>query len=234
MIRYVAPKCEKQRGKGMKKRKKWICGQMAAVMMLTLLLMPVCSAGAPRTSSFEDTKGHWAESYVDQAVDLGFINGYGNGKYGPDDRMTRAQFATILWREAGQPEPAGKASFTDLDPKQTYYHKAVAWAEENGVMNGVGNGQFAPNSNVTREQMATTLFRMSGGVSGMELMFGGIYEQALKDSGEISSWAKPAIWWSIYNKILCGTDQLELVDTISPGEAATRAQIAVMIVRYHE
>jgi len=206
---------------------------MAAVMLLTLLLMPVCPAGAAQTGSFEDTKGHWSESYVDQAVDLGFINGYGNGKYGPDDRMTRAQFATILWREAGQPEPAGVASFTDLDPKQTYYHKAVAWAEENGVMNGVGENRFAPNSNVTREQMATTLFRMSGGMPGMELMFIGFYEQAFLDSQEISSWARSAIWWNVYHEILCDTQGVDPDETLSPKDAATRAQIAVMIVRYH-
>jgi hypothetical protein len=198
------------------------------------MLLPICQVSVAAAGSFEDTRGHWAESYIDQAVDLGFINGYGNGNYGPDDEMTRAQFVTILWREAGQPEPAGKASFNDLDPKQTYYHKAVAWAEENSVINGVGENRFAPNSNVTREQIAATLFRMSGGVPGMEVMFGGIYDQVFQDSGEISSWAKSAVWWSVYHEILSGTDRTDPKDTISPKEAATRGQIAVMIVRYHE
>ena len=125
----------------MKRRKKWISFLLAFAMLL-----PLCQVAAGAVGSFEDTKGHWAESYIEEAVGLGFINGYGDGNYGPDDQMTRAQFATILWREAGQPEPAGKATFTDLNPKQTYYHKAVAWAEENGVMNGVR--YFAPTPGI--------------------------------------------------------------------------------------
>lgn len=213
----------------MRRKKKWVSFLLAAAMML-----PICQVGAAAAGSFEDTKGHWAEPYIDRAVDLGFINGYGNGNYGPDDQMTRAHFVTILWREAGQPEPSGKASFTDLDPKQTYYHKAVAWAEENGVINGVGENRFAPNSNVTREQIAATLFRMNGGVSGMEVMFGGIYDQVFQDSASISSWAKSAVWWTVYHEILSGTDRTDPLDIISPKEAATRGQIAVMIVRYHE
>lgn len=207
---------------------------LISFLLAMAMLLPICQVSVAAAGSFEDTRGHWAESYIDQAVDLGFINGYGNGNYGPDDQMTRAQFVTILWREAGQPEPAGKASFHDLDPKQTYYHKAVAWAEENSVINGVGENRFAPNSNVTREQIAATLFRMSGGVPGMEVMFGGIYDQVFQDSGEISSWAKSAVWWSVYHEILSGTDRTDPKDTISPKEAATRGQIAVMIVRYHE
>lgn len=216
----------------MKRRKKWISFLLAFAMLL-----PLCQVAAGAVGSFEDTKGHWAESYIEEAVGLGFINGYGDGNYGPDDQMTRAQFATILWREAGQPEPAGKATFTDLNPKQTYYHKAVAWAEENGVMNGVGENRFNPDSNVTREQMAATLFRMNGGVSGMEMMFGavgGFYDQWFQDSASISAWARSAVWWTYYHDILCGTDQVDVGKTIAPKEDATRAQIAVMIVRYHE
>jgi len=184
--------------------------------------------------SFIDTNGHWAEAYIDRAVEYGFINGYGNGKYGPDDTMTRAHFVTILWREAGEPEPTGTASFTDLNPKQTYYHKAVAWAEENGVVNGVGEGRFAPDSQVTREQIATTLFRMNGGFPGEELMYYSVYEGTFEDSADVSSWAKPAVWWAVYREIWCGTDQESVEYMVSPREAADRAQIAVMIVRYHE
>lgn len=184
--------------------------------------------------SFTDTVGHWAESYIDRAVELGLVNGMGDGIYAPDSNMTRAHFVTILWREAGEPEPAGEASFTDLNPKQTYYHKAVAWAEENGVVNGVGNGLFAPDSNVTREQIATTLFRMEGAVPGAELMFYGIYQQAFEDSAQVSDWARPGVWWAVYHDIWCGTDQEEYQSKVTPKEAADRAQIAVMIVRYHE
>lgn len=183
--------------------------------------------------AFTDTQGNWAEPYIHQAVQLDLVNGYGNGRYGPNDTMTRAHFVTILWREAGGPEPVGPASFTDLDPKQTYYHKAVAWAEENGVVNGVGNGRFAPNDSVTREQIAATLYRLEGGAVGPEQMFYGIYEQAFTDSALISDWAEAAVWWAIYREIWCGTDSAEAGQALMPKDAANRAQIAVMMVRYH-
>lgn len=184
--------------------------------------------------SFSDTKGHWAEAYIHQAADLNLVNGYGNGRYGPDDNMTRAHFVTILWREAGEPEPTGTASFTDLNPKQSYYHKAVAWAEENGVVNGIGNGLFAPDANVTREQIAVTLYRMEGGTPGGEQMFYGIYGKAFADSALVSDWARAAVWWAVYREIWCGTDSAAAGLTLSPTMAADRAQIAVMMVRYHE
>lgn len=184
--------------------------------------------------SFSDTKGHWAESYIKKAAELNLVNGYGDGRYGPDDSMTRAHFVTILWREAGEPEPTGMASFTDLNPKQTYYHKAVAWAEENGVVNGVGKGLFAPDDNVTREQIAATLYRMDGGTPGGEQMFYEIYGQAFEDSALASDWARAAVWWAVYREIWCGTDSAAAGSPLSPTVAADRAQIAVMMVRYHE
>lgn len=85
---------------------------------------------------------------------------------------------TILWRSAGEPEPSGSTSFIDLGSKSSYYYKAVLWAEENGYVNGVGDNLFNPNGSVTREQLVTILFRMNGEVSGGELMYSGIYEQA--------------------------------------------------------
>ena len=71
--------------------------------------------------------------------------------------MTRAMLVTVLWRYAGRPE-AGKNPFTDV-PAGQWYTEAVTWAAENGVVSGVGNGRFAPNGNITREQMASILFR---------------------------------------------------------------------------
>lgn len=188
---------------------------------------------AEKPISFADTKGHWAETYINQAVKLNLVNGYGNGRYGPNDTMTRAHFVTILWREAGEPEPAGTASFTDLNPAQPYYHKAVAWAEENGVVNGVGNGRFAPDASVTREQIATTLYRLEGGTPGPEQMFYGIYGQAFADSASVSDWAKVAVWWAVYREVWCGTDSAAAGQTLAPKDAANRGQIAVMMVRYH-
>ena len=75
--------------------------------------------------------------------------------------MTRAMLVTVLWRMDGKPAAAGGSSFTDV-PRGQWYTEAVAWAAENGVVNGVGGGKFEPDGNVTREQIATILYRYAG------------------------------------------------------------------------
>ena len=178
---------------------------------------------------FTDISGHWAEDYINQAAEAGLVEGY-LGLYRPNDTMTRAEFVTILWRAMGEPKPVGKASFTDLT--QDWYKDAVAWAEQNKVVNGMGEGKFEPNGQVTREQLVTILHRMAGTPSGMELMFTSVYDEQYQDSSQIGSWAKSAMYWSIYNKILCGTNAVELGSRLYPKQPANRAQIAVMMTRY--
>lgn len=178
---------------------------------------------------FTDVSGNWAEDYIKQAAELGLIEGY-QGLYRPNDTMTRAEFVTILWRAMGEPKPTKAAAFTDLT--QNWYLDAVAWAEENAVVNGMGEGKFAPNGTVTREQMVTIFHRLAGTPVGAEVMFTGIYDAQYPDSGSVGSWAKSALYWSIYNGIYCGVDAEEIGSHLQPKLPATRAQIAVMIVRY--
>lgn len=189
----------------------------------------VDSTGGGGVVDFSDIAGNWAEDYIVEANAQGLVYGY-NGVYRPNDTMTRAEFVTILYRACGSPKPAKAASFTDLT--QTWYRDPIAWAEENQVVNGVGNGKFDPSGPVTREQLVTILFRLSGGQSGMESMFTSAYDGAYTDAGQISAYAKPAVYWSIYHEILCGQQSLTVPETLAPRAAATRAQIAVMIVRY--
>ena len=180
-------------------------------------------------AEFTDVSGNWAERYIKQAAELKLIEGY-LGKYRPNDTMTRAEFVTILWRAFGRPQPKNKTTFKDLT--QDWYKDAVAWAEENAIVNGMSEGVFAPNGNVTREQLVTILHRMSGAPVGMEMMLTGIYDSQYPDSGEVGSWAKSALYWSIYNGIYCGVKSEQVGTTLNPRDPADRAQIAVMIVRY--
>jgi hypothetical protein len=191
------------------------------------------SAEVTAPITYSDVSGHWAEKYIERATELGLVNGM-NGLYCPDDDMTRAQLVTILWRAMGSQTPTGPASFTDLDPEQPWYLDAVAWAEENGVVNGVGGGRFDPDANVTREQLMTILHRLSGKPSGLEMLLSGIYDQQFEDSGAVSDWAKAAVYWSIYKEIICGEASASVGQALAPTAAANRAQIAVMMVRYLE
>ena len=183
-------------------------------------------------SAFTDIVGHWAESYIDEAAALGLINGMADGIYEPDGTMTRAQFVTILWRSQGSPEPSGSSSFTDLGNYNGWYADAVAWAEENSVVDGVAVGRFDPEGQVTREQIATILFRMSGDEAGNGQQYASIYEQAFTDSASVGSWAKEAVWWAVYHEIWCGVNSTDVGAMLAPTQPADRAQIAVMMVRY--
>ena len=134
----------------------------------------------------------------------------------------------MLW---AAPPPQGKASFTDLP--QAWYREPIAWAEENKITNGTSPTTFDPEGLVTREQMMTILHRLTGSPMGGELMLTSVYDQLLTDSASISAYAKNAVYWSIYNGILCGEQSTELENnTVAPRAAATRAQIAVSIIRY--
>ena len=119
------------------------------------------AAGSPApkgTSGFSDVpeSAYYAKA-VAWAAENGITVGAGGGKFSPDDTCTRAQGVTFLWRAQGK-QAGGKAAFADV-PQDSYYAKAVAWAAENGVTNGIGKGLFGPNDACTRAQIVTFLYR---------------------------------------------------------------------------
>lgn len=188
----------------------------------------------PEAPRFPDVQGHWAQAYIEKAADLGLILGNELGLYMPDKTMSRAECVTILWRACGSPKATKAATFTDLDPNQKWYHEAVAWSAENGIIMGTGDGTtFSPGDNVNRDQLATILHRMAGEPTGKEGMFTSVYDARFSDSDQIASWAKRGLYWTISEDIYCGVNA-EYVEnnTLEPGAPALRSQIAVMIVRF--
>lgn len=190
------------------------------------------SAGKPGSDQtvelFSDIAGNWAEAYITRAAERKLVLGY-EGKYRPQDSMTRAELVTLLWRAKGSPE-AKPSTFTDLT--QEWYMDAIAWAEETGVVNGIGEGRFDPDGHITREQLAAVLHRMAGSPTGMEAMLTSLYDQQFTDSAKVSSWAKASVYWTYYTEILCGNERLTAEGELAPQADATRAQIAVMVIRY--
>ena len=183
--------------------------------------------------TFHDIAGHWAEEYVMTAVDRGLVNGYPDGGVHPDDLMTRAEFVTLLWRHAGEPQPTAPSTFVDLSPG-AYYLDAVAWAQEVGYVNGMTLEQFDPQGLINREMVVTVLHRISGLVTGGELLWTSIYDKAFTDSETVSDWAKRSVYWSVYNDILCGRGSATVGDILHPRAAATRAEIMVMLINYQD
>ena len=165
--------------------------------------------------------GHWASEAIEYVTGQGYFNGTSATTFGPSVPMSRAMLATVLWRMEGQPAPTGANAFTDVAAGQ-WYTDAVTWAAEQGIVTGTGNGLFDPNGNITREQLAVMLYRYAGGTAaGADL-------SAYPDASSVSSWAVEAMGWAVSNGILSGNEAGQL----SPGGAATRAEVAQMLLNY--
>ena len=184
--------------------------------------------GAQDSSQFSDVSANaWYTSAVQYAVEHGLMAGVGNNRFGPEEPMTRAMLVTVLWRYAGRPE-AGKNPFTDV-PAEQWYTEAVTWAAENGVVSGVGNGRFAPNGNITREQMASILFRYAK-LTGLDTSKRGELA-GFPDEGQVSSWAREALSWAVGEGIISGTAEGGRT-ILKPQGNATRAQVASILMRF--
>lgn len=171
----------------------------------------------------------WYKSAVDYAVANKLMNGVGNGKFDPDGSMTRAMLVTVLWRYAGSPKE-GTNTFTDV-PDGQWYTDAVMWAAHNGVVSGVGNNQFAPNANITREQMAAILYRYAASVNADTTARSDL--STFPDASGVSTWANDALSWAVANQIITGS-QVGSRLFLSPQSPATRAQVSAILMRFIE
>ncbi len=173
-------------------------------------------------------EGHWAHEGIDFVLAEGIMNGVGENLFAPDDTMTRAMLVTVLWRMEGEPEAESENSFTDV-PSDSWYAQAVAWAQKENIVNGVGEGLFDPMGQVTREQMATILYRY-----GQQK---GLVEEsseltAFADSDKVSPWAQEAMSWAVAAEIMKGAAEQNGVLLLMPTNEITRAQAAAMLMRY--
>lgn len=204
---------------------------LIAILAASLICVPVSAGQADPAAdgpAFSDLDGHWGSGYITEAVSRGYFNGYPDGRFGPDDIITRAQFITVLWRYAGKPEPEVPAPFEDIAGQSEEFRNAIAWGYENSYINGVGDNRFDPAGGLTREAAVSILFRFAGGNSGMEMLFASSYDAYFTDSSSVSAWAKPAMYWAYYNEIVQGTGEAEL----SPASVTTRAQLSAVLVKY--
>ena len=132
---------------------------------------------------------------------------------------------TILHRLAGEPAVAGDVGFTDVEPG-LWYTDAVTWAAQKGIVNGVSETQFAPGNNITREQLATILYRYAQAKGYDVSAFADL--SGFPDAGDIQSYATEALSWAVAEGLLQGFED----DTLRPQGNATRAQIATILMRF--
>ena len=170
------------------------------------------------TLDFADvsTDAYYYEA-VKWAAKKGITGGTGDGTFNPNGSCTRAHIVTFLWRAAGSPEPKSTVSFADV-PADSYYAKAVAWAVENGITLGTGDGTFSPNATCTRAQSVTFLYRALGTAPTTVNGFTDVTADAFYAD---------AVAWAVESGVTNGTS----ASTFSPNNGCTRAQIVTFLYR---
>ena len=169
---------------------------------------------------YDVPNGAYFYEAVKWAVDKGITNGLSDTMFGPYESCTRAQIVTFLWRAAGSPEPKTVSSFTDV-PASAYYAKAVAWAVENGITNGMTETTFAPDATCTRGQSVTFLYRALKGTASGSTNFTDVKSDAFYAD---------AISWAVANNVTNGTSNT----TFSPNADCTRAEIVTFLYRAYQ
>ena len=183
------------------------------------------TAGCPSTNFTDVEENGWYHTGVDFMVKNGFMNGVADDAFDVDGNLTRAQLVTILYRIAGEPESTATNPFADVADGQ-WYTNAVIWAAENGIVKGVNTTTFAPNDQITREQIATILFRYAKAEKVEGKLAG------FPDAEKISDYAADAMAWAVEQGLINGISESDGKTYLAPQETATRAQIAVILMRY--
>lgn len=170
--------------------------------------------------SFADVPGdHWAAEAVAFASGHELFHGTGAGQFSPDQPMSRGMLAVVLHNLERNPEAAG-GSFEDVDDGQ-WYAQAVTWATEQGIVTGYGGGQFGPDDNITREQLAVILWRYGGQPAAAQNL-------PFSDADQASPWALTALSWAAEQGILNG----KVGGILDPGGFATRGETAQMLMHF--
>lgn len=200
---------------------KHICTKFVAMLLVIAMIAGVLPfAFAANVGPFTDVKDtDWFASNVQYVYDNGLMNGTTTTTFEPESNLTRAQTAMVLWRIAGQPAPTAKAPFTDL--VDAWYRDAIAWAAEQKVVNGRGDGTFDPAGFITREELVTMTWRYAGEAAS---------EQDLSnwpDADKVYDYAAGAMKWAVETGVINGKD-----GKLAPKDNATRAQFAAIIERY--
>lgn len=167
----------------------------------------------------------WYFNAIEFVYNKGIMQGVSSTKFSPNATVTRGMLVTMLWRMAGEPYVGG-GSFDDV-ASGSYYSTAVAWAAKNGIVDGYNSSRFGPNDAVTREQIATMLYRYAKwlGYSTSGSSLAGYF-----DASSVSSWAKDAMGWAVKNSVVTGVTATKL----NPASSATRAETAQMFMNFYE
>ena len=170
-------------------------------------------------------KSEWYYTAVQYAYENGLFSGTSATTFAPEDTLSRSMVVSVLYRLSGSPSVTDSRSFSDVS-SGLWYTDAVNWAAGTSVIDGVGDNRFAPESDITREQLATILYRYA---KNMHLTDANDTELSrFKDADTVSDWAAEAMVWAVANGLISGTSDT----TLSPKDTATRAQFAQIMYQF--
>lgn len=180
--------------------------------------------GLPFTDVEQDQWFYDAVAFVYQK---GYFSGTGQTTFAPNAPMDRAMVATVLHRLAGSESVSAGQSFSDV-PAGQWYSAGIAWANAKGVVNGMGDGTYAPAAPVTREQLVTMLYRFEKDYRQVAVPAAGSSLSAYPDGAAVSSWARDAMSWAVGARLIQGRNTGEL----DGAGTATRAEVATILQRF--
>jgi len=180
--------------------------------------------------TFTDVKKtDWFYEYIKYVIDNELMNGVSNDNFAPNDTLTRAMLVTVLYRHAGEPATNRSIPFADVD-MGAYYANAVSWAKQNSIISGINENVFAPNDNITREQIAAIMHRYAQ-YKGYDVSVGeNTNIHSYDDFDSISEYAIASLQWACGSGLMKGKS----TSTLNPLDNATRAEIAAILHRFIE
>lgn len=191
-----------------------------------LPILGIIIGGAAGGNDFIDVNpGDWFYKAVNFVVSEGLFKGVSNKEFNPHGGMTRAMLVTVMWRLEGSPKAAYNNGFADVEAG-SWYDAAVTWASANGLVKGYSSTTFGPYDMITREQMATILFRYAQ-MRGLNTSYRADLSR-YTDAGSISGYAREAMSWAVETGIISGMTET----TLNPAATATRAQVATILMRF--
>lgn len=190
-------------------------------------LPPVTPTPTPTPElPFDDVKpGNWFYNDVVYVYEKGIMDGVDNRVFSPNTTLNRAMFVTMLYRVAGEPAVSKTADFSDV-PGGTWFSDAVAWASSQGIVDGYDDDLFGPYNSLTREQLATILYRYAKW-SGRSTYAPTDALAGFADAAEVSAYALDAMRWAVYTGLMQGSE-----NGLEPQSSASRAQVAAIIHRF--
>lgn len=202
---------------------------LSALLALCIVFSLVPTALAEKADDFTDvSRSDWYYQFVDYVTSKGYFNGTSETTFAPADNMTRAMFVTVLFRFDGAKGDRSQSAFTDVAPGE-WYTDAINWAAANRIVDGVGNGKFAPNDPITRAQMCTMIERYLA-------LYKKAWKVTLPETGSVSvmvdenaipAYALAAVKQCQRHGLVNGFED----GTFRPNELSTRAQVAAVIYR---